>query len=308
MTGRDLALTDVRLLRLFEAVLATGSISRAAEQLGLSQPTVSIGLATLRRQFDDPLFVRTSEGMQPTPQASALAGPVNEVLQSLRRLSEWHQRFDPLTSQRKFRICMTDASHITLLPRLLAHVRSAAPSVQLEATGIDPSIPRALQCGEADLALGLIPLLETGFYQQTLYLQDWICLSRADHPRVGQRLTLSAYEREDHVGIVHGTGYHLLEDALLKHGIARRIALSLPGFLGLAAILSTSDLLVTLPRHIGETLAKLGHLAIHECPFEIEGFSVKQHWHARYHHDVANRWLRGVCVELFQNPSATVVT
>jgi DNA-binding transcriptional LysR family regulator len=295
----EVSLVDVRLLRLFEAIYATKNVTRAAEQLGQTQSTASIGLGRLRRQFRDPLFVRTSEGMQPTPHADVLIARVREVLQVLRELSEQGPFFDPSTANRMFRIGMTDASHITLLPRLLAYIRTIAPHVQLEAMAIDAALPQALQSGGADLALGLIPQLESGFYQQTLYSQDWICIAGADHPRLGGGLTVSVYKAEAHIKIVGGTGQFLLEEALRDQGIERHEVLRLPGFLGLASIISASDLIATLPRHTGETLAALSGLAVHPCPFSIPTFWVKQHWHARYHHDPANRWLRGVCAELF---------
>jgi DNA-binding transcriptional LysR family regulator len=297
--AHEVQLIEVRLLRLFEAIYATQSVTHAALQMGQSQPTVSIGLGKLRTQFLDPLFVRTAEGMQPTPQADALIGPVRAVLQALRQLSEQGPTFAPQTANRMFRIGMTDASHITLLPQLLSHIRTTAPDVQLEALQIDDGIAQALQSGEADLALGLIPGLESGFFQQTLFTQDWICIAKSDHPRLGEGLTLGAYRAEAHISIVSGTGQSLLEESLERHGIERRVLLRLPGFLGLTRILSASDLIATLPRHIGETLAALGSLAVHECPFPIPSFTVKQHWHERYHHDPGIRWLRGVCAELF---------
>lgn len=304
---QELELIDVRLLRLFEAIYSAQSITRAAERLGLSQPTISIGLGRLRAHFADPLFVRTAEGMQPTPQADEIIGPIRDVLHDLQRISRWESAFDPATADRKFRICMTDASHITLLPQILARVRTTAPDVRLEAARIDAAMPQALQSGAADLALGYIPEFGSGFYEQTLFQQGWICLAHRDHPRIGRRLTLAAYQAEAHVSIVSGTGQQLLEDAVARFNLERRVFLQLPGFLGLAAILQTSDLIATLPRHIGETLAQLGGLAAHECPFPIPGFPVKQHWHVRYHHDPANRWLRSLCAELFmrgQEPPA----
>ena len=290
---------NLRLLRIFDAMRAYRHVTRAAEELGLSQPTISVGLGKLRQQFGDPLFVRTNEGMLPTTRADALVGPIRDVLHSLKRICEIEAEFEPATAARKFRVCMTDASHITLLPQILAAVRKAAPGVVLEAARIDDLMPQALQSGEADLALGLIPSLETGFYQQTLFRQDFICLTGPRHPRIKKALTLAHYQAEGHVGIVSGTGQQLLEEALEKFGIERRVMLRLPGFLGLTAILSNSDLIVTLPRHIGETLAALGRLRVHACPFPISPFFVKQHWHARYHHDIANRWLRGLCARLF---------
>jgi DNA-binding transcriptional LysR family regulator len=183
---------------------------------------------------------------------------------------------------------------------LFSQVRARAPGVSLEAAPIAGDMPQALQSGEADLALGLVPGLEAGFYQQTLFAQDWICLASAEHPRIrAGRFKLADYRREAHVGVVSGTGYQLLDATVLEQGIERRLVLQLPGFLGLPAILSTTDLLATLPRHIGQTLARMGGLQVLPCPVPIPVFTVKQHWHARYHHDRANQWLRGVCAELF---------
>ncbi|OOG47559.1 LysR family transcriptional regulator [Polaromonas sp. A23] len=300
---KDLAPLDVKLLRLLDQLYATRSVTRSAEALGQSQPTVSIWLARLRKQLNDPLFVRTAEGMLPTPRTDALIATVREVLTGLQRLSESGAAFDPSTAQRRFRICMTDASHITLLPRLLSHVRAVAPGVALEAGRIDAELAQALQAGDADLAIGYLPWLDTGFYQQTLYAQDWICLTNARHPRINSDLAtdwnLGVYQAEAHIAISSGTGHQLLDNALASQHITRRVLLELPGFLGLSAILSTTDLVATLPRHIGETLARTAGLRVLPCPLPIPGFTVKQYWHARYQHDSACRWMRGVCAELF---------
>ncbi|SDM89315.1 DNA-binding transcriptional regulator, LysR family [Polaromonas sp. JS666] len=292
-------MVDTNLLRLFDLLYSTNSVTRSAELLGLSQPTVSIWLVKLRKQFNDPLFVRTTEGMQPTPRAEALVGIVRAALESLRQLSESEPVFHPASAVRTFRICMTDASHITLLPLLLSHVRALAPGIRLDAARIDADMPRALQAGDADIAIGLIPQLEAGFYQQTLFTQDWVCLANAGHPRIGDTLSLDQYADESHILIGSGTGSILLGDALKRQKIERKVLLELPGFLGLSAILSSTDLIATLPRQIGETLARMAGLRVLACPVAIPSFTVKQHWHARYHHDAANRWLRGVCANLF---------
>jgi len=293
------ALVDLKLLQLFDVLYTTRSVTRAADLLDQSQPTVSIWLGKLRRQLHDPLFVRTPAGMQPTPQADVLIGQAREILESLRRLSDWEPTFVPATALRRFRVCMTDASHITLLPQLLAHVRAVAPNVRLEVARIDGNTAHALESGEADLALGYIPWLESGIYQQTLFPQNWVCLANSLHPRIGKTLSLAEYKDEAHVGIVAGTGYQLLETALAAKRIQRNVVLELPGFLGLVRIVATTDLIVTLPRHIGETLAKVGDLRVFDCPLPIPQFTVKQHWHARYHNDPANRWLRGIIATLF---------
>lgn len=304
-TGQVAALPDVDLLRLFDLLYSTHSVTRSAEQLGLSQPTVSIWLGKLRRQLNDPLFVRTPAGMQPTPRADELIEPARQALEALRSLTARGAVFDPARSSRRFRICMTDASHVTLLPQLLAHVRALAPGVTLEAARIDDETAHALQAGEADLALGLVPWLESGFYQQVLFPQDWVCLVNPQHPRIGGKpFTVRQYKDEAHIGIVAGTGAQLLSDALERHRIQRRVVLELPGFLGLGAIVSTTDLIATLPRHIGETLAAASGVGVYDCPVPIPAFTVKQHWHARYHHEPGNRWLRSLVATLYLRPSA----
>ncbi|WP_459476232.1 LysR family transcriptional regulator [Pseudomonas sp. No.117] len=292
-------LPEPKLLMLFEVLYSTGSVTRAAEQLGQSQPTISLWLGKLRQQLRDPLFVRTPGGMKPTPQAEALITPCREVLESLRRLVAWEVAFDPTTAQRLFRLCLSDASHITLLPRILAHLREVAPGVRLEIARIDGNTEQALEIGEADLAVGFIPWLGGGIYQQVLFPQDWVCLVSAEHPRLQDGVTAAAYAKEGHVLVSAGTGQKLLEAGLVRAEVQRRIVLELPGFLGVGAVVGNSDLIVTLPRHIGTTLATTYGLELHECPVPIEAFAVKQHWHARYHQDAGNRWLRGVFVELF---------
>ncbi|MDR6354450.1 DNA-binding transcriptional LysR family regulator [Pseudomonas psychrotolerans] len=220
-------LPEPKLLMLFEVLYSTGSVTRAAEQLGQSQPTISLWLGKLRQQLRDPLFVRTPGGMKPTPQAEALITPCREVLESLRRLVAWEVAFDPATAQRLFRLCLSDASHITLLPRILAHLREVAPGVRLEIARIDGNTEQALEIGEADLAVGFIPWLGGGIYQQVLFPQDWVCLVSAEHPRLQDGLTAAAYAKEGHVLVSAGTGQKLLEAGLVRAEVQRRIVLEL---------------------------------------------------------------------------------
>jgi len=303
MKPRDLSETNLlepRLLRLFDALFTTGSVTKAAEKLGQRQPTISIWLARLRQELDDPLFIRSAKGMLPTPRAEALIGTARQALEMLRRLAELRSDFDPATAKRRFTICMTDGSHITLLPAILAYVRRVAPGVRIEAAQIGADTPRMLQSGEADLALGFISDLDAGHFQQALFPQDWVCLVNANHARIRDRITARDFRREAHVLVRSGTGHQLLADALLKQRMVLDIALELPGFLGLPAIVGTTDLIATLPRHIGETLAHYYGLRVLDCPLSIAGFTVKQYWQARFHHDPASQWLRDVCRQLFQ--------
>jgi DNA-binding transcriptional LysR family regulator len=118
---------DSRMRVLFDEIYRSQSMTRAAERLDLSQPTASNWLSKLRREWHDPPLVSTSSGMQPTLRADALIGPVREALALLRLMSHEKPVFDPTTAQRSLRIAMTDASHITLLPTILSHVRAVGP-------------------------------------------------------------------------------------------------------------------------------------------------------------------------------------
>ncbi|WP_192385196.1 LysR family transcriptional regulator [Mesorhizobium silamurunense] len=300
----EVALLDVKMLLLFETLYETRSVTGCAERLGWSQPTVSVWLKRLRSVLQDPLFVRTPSGMQPTSRAEALIGTCRAALVSIRRLGTADTAFDPATARRTFRICMMDASQVTLLPRLLRRIQDAAPQVRIEADRIGSDVAEALLAGDADLAIGLLPKLESGFYQQTLYTENWVCLVRKDHPRIGGELTLQDYAAEGHVSVASGASRRLLEETLKAARLERRIMLELPGFLGVPATLAVGDLIATLPRLIGRTLGKAADLRVLNCPISLPSYEIRQHWHERYHHDPASQWLRGLCADLFQREFA----
>ncbi len=304
-TDRDTLGRDTRLLILFEELYNGRSMTRAAEKLGLSQPTVSIWVSKLRRQFGDPLFVRTAGGVRATPRADALIGPVRDVLTSLRRLSGEAPAFDPARAARTFRIAMTDASHLTLLPLLLAHIRESAPEVGIEIHPISPNTRRDLEEGRAELAIGNVAGLESGFHEQRLYEQDFICLVSAKHPRIrGDTMTARAYLQEGHIGVLSGATYSSLSTSLAMQHLKRRVMLELPGYLGVAKIVASTDLIVTIPRHIGETIAADSDLHVVRCPVKITGFTVKLYWHDRVHRDPGHKWLRSLCLELYGKGAA----
>ena len=297
----ELFTRDTRLLVLFDEIYSGLSMTRAAEKLGLSQPTVSIWIGKLRRQLNDPLFVRTTTGVRPTPRADGLIGPVRQALESLRRLSGEVPEFDPAREARVFRIAMTDASHITLLPALLSRIRALGSNLGLEVLPISARTGRDLEEGKADLALGSLAGLESGFHEQKLYDQDFICLVSAKHPRIGMDgMNARTYLREAHIGILTGASYSSLRVSLATQHLKRRVMLELPGFMGLAAIVATTDLVATVPRHIGEALAQGNAIRVVPCPVKVAAFAVKQYWHERYQRDPGHRWLRSLSFELFE--------
>lgn len=291
---------DMRLLSVFDEVYKTRSVSRAAENLEIPQTSVSLALGRLRRQFNDPLFVRTSEGMVPTPHANELLSPLRQALELLRVATRERVVFDPSTSTRQFRVCMTDVSHLEFLPKLVHRLGSAAPRIHVEVLRINPHTRHLLESGEADLAIGFMPELEAGFYQQQLFEQGFACVVRRNHPRVDKRVSATLFKRERHVAITApGTGHELLERQLARLDVRRQIALSLPTLPGLGNLLAQTDLIATVPERVAQMLVKIAAVKALSPPFNLPAFAIKQHWHERYQHDHANKWLRSLIADLF---------
>jgi DNA-binding transcriptional LysR family regulator len=296
---------DMRLLQVFDEIHKTRSVSRAADNLGLGQPAVSIALGKLRQHYDDPLFVRTSNGMDPTPLGEELVQPVRRAIESLQEALGYRAVFDPTAAERTFRIAMTDISQLVLLPALWATLRRVAPGVRIEVANLSADTARSLEAGEVDLALGFMPQLDAGFYQQALFRQHYVCLVSRHHPRIRGSLSLAQFEAEDHAVVVNsGTGHVFVDKELARQNITRRVAVRLPNFLGVAFVIERTDLLVTIPTRLGEMLAGRGEFVAYPVPFPIADYAVKQHWHERYHDELGNRWLRGVIRDLLGGETA----
>jgi DNA-binding transcriptional LysR family regulator len=300
---------ETRHLQVFDEIYKTRSVTRAAENLGIGQPAVSIALSRLREHFADPLFVRIGNTMEPTPLAGDLASSVRQALMTLEKVYAHRASFDPATSRRTFCISMTDISQLVLLPRLWAYLRQASPGVHIEIVPLSSDTARMLEAGEADLALGFMPQLEAGFFQQSLFRQRYVCVASADHPRVNNTLTTAQYEAEEHAVVTSsGTGHLILDQEIMRHGIQRNIALRVPNYLGIAFVVEQTDLLVTIPERLAQLLEGRGRFRTFSLPFEMPEYAVKQHWHERYHHDPGNRWLRKVISDLLSSGTSASVT
>ena len=297
---------DLNLLLAFDALLRERNVTRAGARIGLSQPSMSNALTRLRKLCDDPLFVRTRAGMEPTPLAQKLAGPVQQGLETLKIGLEQPFGFDPAKSARTFRLVMSDIAEITVLPRLMAALKQAAPEVNIVATQVPRERFRSvLENGEADLALGNLPELKSGFYQQRLFQDHYVCLARRDHPDIGERLSLRQYLQGSHVQVSTSVGDTMIDRELTKRGLQRRIALQVPHFLVVTVNVMSCDLLVTIPYTVVSLLRAMERVKVMKLPFRIPDANVRQFWHQRYHHDPANRWLRRLIAEVFLDVTRT---
>ncbi len=298
----DLASLDLNLLVVFDAIFKERSITLAAQRVGLSQPAASSALNRLRRTFNDPLFVRTARGMQPTPHAQLLAPPLQRACELIAGSLEIGAIFDPQAATRTFAFYMTDIGEAIFLPRLLRALAERAPRVKVRVPGIPARGEQdAMAAGMVDLAVGLFPDLKAGFFQQRLYRDRFVCVARADHPRVGERLTRRQFAELPHAIVAtEGAGHEAaLERAFAQQGLRRRPTLTIPHFMAVPVIIAKTDCVAMVPRRLALAFSGLPGLRMMEPPIRIAPIEIRQHWHERYHHDPANKWMRALVASLF---------
>ena len=291
---------DLKLLAVVTELHKTRSVSQTAENLDLSQSAISMSLAKLRKLFNDPLFVRTSSGMNPTPHAVELIGLLKNAEDILQAAFDLHVVFDPMRSERRFNMYSSDIAQVTLMPRLMQRLKSIAPNVCIDLRRLSEATSKQLESGEADIAVGFILPLGAGFCQQRLFKERFVCVARKDHPRVGDTIGIEEFQDETHLAITtSGTGHGVVEKALEAKSIRRRVGLTVPSFLGVASILTTLDYLAVLPEQLACHLARTGNIKVLPLPFNVPSYYIMQHWHERYTQDPASKWLRSVVANLF---------
>jgi DNA-binding transcriptional LysR family regulator len=297
---------NLNLLPIAFALYDERSVSAAAKALGMSQPAVSMALRKLRTHFNDPLFIRTARGVQPTPRAHALVKTSRPLVARLQEDLQTSETFDAVRSTRAFAFALSDVGEIVFLPRLIERLRAAAPHAAIRSLSMPPRhIARGLESGDIDLAVGYFPdLVQNNFFQQRLFTHHFACLMRAEHPRYAKRLSMKAFLEIEHA-VVHAEGrsHELFEKLLERKKIRRKIALHTPHFLSIPVIVSRSDLMATVPHALALYFARLApqQFAVALPPLELAGFDVKQHWHRKFHHDPRSRWLRGQVSQLFND-------
>lgn len=298
----DISKLDLNLLVVFHHLLIHKRVSAVAELLGMSQPAVSSALGRLRLSLGDELFLRTQAGMEPTPYALRLAEPVALALDGLQQALNVRAAFDPATSTRSFKVAMTDVGEMYFLPVLVRALRQAAPGVTLQVVSVtQPSLKDDMASGRVDLAMGLLPQLQAGFFQQALFRQKYICLMRQDHPLASRKkLSLRAFTQSEHVRIVAaGTGHGRVDVALEKEKLHRPFRLTVPHYVALGDVLSHSDLIATVPERFADRTLAPFKLVKRDLPIRVDDSAIHQFWHGRVHRDPGHQWLRQFNRKLF---------
>lgn len=301
MDDEDISLRHLRVLTL---LIEVHSLTRAAEMLGSTQPSVSKILGKLRGHFGDPLFVRVGLEMHPTPKALALAQPLKALLTSSDAMRASTAAFDPASSTREFSVLVTEVGMIQLVPPIMRRLEQEGPGLRLKALPLDSrQFGTRLEAGEADVAMGVFPGAAATLRRQRLYSDSIVSVVRRDHPRLARLTRADAFLRERHIVVASSNTGHaahrLLEQVFTAKLDPDRVQLRLPSFVAAAVVASRTDAAATIPARLAEFLAEDFALAIFRTPLNLPRIEIGQFWHERVHHDRGHRWFRALIYDLF---------
>jgi DNA-binding transcriptional LysR family regulator len=294
----ELDLTQIRLLA---ELSRSRSVSRAAQQIGVSQSAASHALAKLRKRLGDPLFTRATDGFQPTPFGARLGSASCEALDALLAGLTSSDKFDPRTTTRVFSFFMNDIGQTIFLPPLLKFLKQNAPDASARVLPVPMDNPgAALSSGAVDFAAGFFDNLTTGFFQSLVFHERYACIVRAGHPNFRSGMTLEAFKNSDHaVADATGMAHAVIDRYLARHRVKRNVTLRVPGLHVLPMIVANSDLVAVIPWRLADAFAARLPIKVLPPPVAMSQFDVCIYWHERYQHDPAIRWMRRAFVALF---------
>jgi DNA-binding transcriptional LysR family regulator len=294
---------DLNLLVVFNQLLIERRVSIVAEKLGQTQPAISNALNRLRRLLGDELFLRTSKGMEPTSLSIQLAEPIAYALSAIHSTLNQQALFDPERTSRTFTIGMTDIGEIYFLPRLMDALANIAPNISINTvrnTAIN--LKDGMESGHVDLAVGLLPQLKAGFFQQRLFEQKYVCLMRRGHALDKKKISVEEFSQAEHVMVVaSGTGHAKLDDAIERKGIRRNIRLTVPHFVAVGHILSTTNMIATVPERYARQCLEPFNLRFLQHPVALPETGINVFWHAKFHKEPGNQWMRRLIFDLFSD-------
>ncbi|PQZ91294.1 MULTISPECIES: LysR family transcriptional regulator [Pseudomonas] len=300
----NLSKVDLNLFIVFDAIYTEANLTRAGQIVGITQPAVSNALARLRETFNDPLFVRTAQGMVPTPMAQNIIGPVRNALSLLRVSVQESRIFNPQQAAKTYRISMTDLTEAVILPPLFQRLRRLAPTVVIESfLSKRRETTKELAAGRLDFAVDA-PLNTDPQVRHVKLMEDrYVCAMRKGHPLAGKdKLSLDDYLGLTHIHISsrrNGLGH--VDLALGKMGLQRKIALRSQHYLMASQVLQQTDMVMTVP----ERFARRHELHWFNLPVnDVPAVETHLYWHESTDQDPANRWMREQMIELCQQVTA----
>ena len=297
----DVAGFDLNLLKAFDALYAERHVTRAGQRIGLSQSAMSGALTRLREVFNDELFVRSPTGMQPTPRADDLSGPIVSSIRLLRSVLQ-DDGFDPAAADHIVTIAMTDYAAFVLLPPLLARLAVEAPRLDVQVRGIlgKDEVVGLLDSGEVSLAVSVPVDASARILTRPLLREGFACIARPGHPAFAKEANIEAFTTASHLLVSpEGDRTGLVDRKLAALGVARRVVLSLPQFLVAPFVVAETDLIATLASRVARRFAaaNLG-VVVHEPPVALSDWPLAMMWHRRVDDHPATVWLRECIAEI----------
>lgn len=300
----NIAKVDLNLLVYLDVLLREGSVTKAANQLSITQPAMSNGLKRLRDLFKDPLLVRTSEGMTPTKRAIELQPLIRDVLGRLESSIQSEAEFDPSTSTRTFRIMTSDYAESTLLLELVGRLANMAPNITLDLITPSDVTFHDVEQGKVDMAINRFDELPLSFHQKVIWYDTFACVISSQNPRK-DNFDLNAYLAGQHIW-VSKTGFGVgvgidpnevqklgwVDAELTKLGKQRDIRVFTRHYHAALQMAKTQNLIATLPSRAARIFADDPGVTIVEPPFDIPPIALKMAWSALLHHDAGHIWLR----------------
>lgn len=290
---------DLNLLRAFDALMIERNVSKAADKMSLSQPAMSNTLNRLRKLLDDPVLVRTSKGMQPTPKAMKLEHPIRSALTAIEHSLAPIPDFDPLTDARTFHIATTDYVQLLLLQPLVEHVNVVAPNIKIEIHELSPDIPVSqLEDGTYDFAIGRFNNLPSQLQGSLWHTDELVCIVSALSKDYADTIELDQFLSCRQVWVSGGQHSGMVDQWLAQNDLARNVSLSTPNFLMAPILISQSDYLLVTPKSIAHMYASKLPLKILSLPMELDTFNLHIIWHPYHAATQAHAWLKQQIEEL----------
>lgn len=287
-----------------EALVSERHVTRAADRMQIGQPAMSAALAKLRLVFKDPLLVKTSSGMEPTPKALQIVKRIREVEDLLDGRGFGGEAFEARSSQARFRIMASDGISRVLLPELMAVAGREAPAMRFTVQPGDPRrIAEYLRDGDFELAMSFVRKPPQDLRQSVLYPQRLVCVARADHAALQDGLDLPRFVALQHVAwgappVAYATMEVVVDEALEALGVARHIALRVSSLNLLPGIVARTELLAVVPEQLARSASEVLPLQVLPLPFDVVRVDVSMIWHERVQQDPAHRWLRETLREI----------
>lgn len=306
---------DLNLLVCFDRLMREKNVSRAAEQLNISQPAMSQSLKRLRQLLDDPLFVRTTQGMQPTERAIQLEPLVRQSLLLAEQALSPQEAFDPSQSHTVFRLLVSDYVEGSLITAFVRYLQDHAPAISLDLLTLSDGDFQDLEKGKIDLAINRFDYIPQSFYHRILWRNSYVCMVNKSHPLI-ENNCLDEYLKSRHIwvsktGVGVATGMSQdsarkrswVDEALNTLGYERDIKVFTRHYQIVPLLLRNSNLVATIPKKAAESYAEHPDLRVISPPFSMDPYDITMVWSPIMHHNSAHQWLRHTLVSLAKEQS-----